>query len=101
MMEKIIKIIKYAEKQRHNNHVNASKKNWLRVRQEAKKEVFDILLNKANYIPLIEANNIHYGHQNDTLEMAYLRGRTEIINLITEECYLSTFPEKKNEKKNL
>jgi hypothetical protein len=49
--------------------------------QEAKKD----LIKKAQFIPLTDAKNIHYGHQNDTLEMAYLRGRNEIIELIKKE----------------
>jgi len=48
--------------------------------REAKKEMIEDILEKVGFIPLNEANSIHYGHQNDTIEMAYLRGRNEIIN---------------------
>ena len=42
--------------------------------EEQKKEL------NSYFIPLKKAGDIHYGHRNDTIEMAYLRGRNEIIN---------------------
>ena len=46
---------------------------WALV-EEQKKEL------NSYFIPLEKAGDIHYGHRNDTIEMAYLRGRNEIIN---------------------
>ena len=46
---------------------------WALV-EEQKKEL------NSYFIPLKKAGDIHYGHRNDTIEMAYLRGRNEIIN---------------------
>ena len=45
MNEQIIKIIKDAEQQRHNNHIKAGKMNWEQIRLDAKKEVFDDIWN--------------------------------------------------------
>jgi len=36
------------------------------------------------FVPIDESSKLHYGHKNDTLEIAYLRGRNEILKMIKE-----------------
>lgn len=50
--------------------------------KQAREEKLNKLIDESNFIQLDKANEIQYGHQNDTLQMAYIRGRNEIINLI-------------------
>jgi len=86
MTEEIIKIIKDAEKQRHNNHIQAGKQNWEQVRREAKKEVYyhiSKILKKWDYS--------HYPKE----------CITELKNYIQNKRHLPTFAEQKRHNNDL
>jgi len=77
MTEEIIKIIKDAEKQRHNNHINAGKMNWKKVRLE----VFDKIDEEIKRF--------------FDKEMANPKIRDFVCKYVEiKDSHLSTFPEK-------
>lgn len=82
-----MKIMKDAEKQRHNNHVIAGKMNWMKVKIQGKKELLDDWIRR-----------LKSGSQEDAIfPLAGQDFRNKVIGFIEEEKrHLSIFQKKKS-----